>query len=304
MDGAVQKMVGKYGVPPASTRNLQQAIVHETLLYGAELSWKGAKKEEREVQVLTNKMGRASLGVRRTTLVGIVTAESTLPPARALLDHRQASFALRLLARPVDSGGQEEILLHRGSELTARIRARCGLKRGETCESQRWEEFRTLGAEVHVEKKEDVLEVARNWEDERNTVWTDGSRLEDGRVEAAVAFRNGEGWRRVGAYLGKNKEVFNTEVWAICQARRVINERDEEETAYTIFSDAQAAISRVTHNQIGPGQMLAIEAISTATSILARGNTLSLRWTPSHEGIKGNEQADKGAKSGAEEREE
>ena len=38
MDSAVQKMVGKYGVPPASARNLQQALVHGTLLYGAELS--------------------------------------------------------------------------------------------------------------------------------------------------------------------------------------------------------------------------------------------------------------------------
>ena len=189
MDSAVQKMVGKYGVPPASARNLQQAIVHGTLLYGAELSWRGTKKEESDVQVLTNKMGRAALGVRRTTPVGIVTAESALPPARALLDHRQASFALRLLARPADSGGQEEILLHRNSELTARIRGRCGLRRGETVEVQRWEEFRTLGARVYVEQKEDALEVARSWEDEENTVWTDGSRLEDGRVGAAMAFR-------------------------------------------------------------------------------------------------------------------
>ena len=46
---------------------------------------------------LTNRIGRASLGVRRTTPLGIVTAESALPPARALLGHRQARFALRLL---------------------------------------------------------------------------------------------------------------------------------------------------------------------------------------------------------------
>ena len=134
---AVQKMVGKHGVPPASARNLQQALVHRTLLYGAELSWTGTKKEEKEIQVLTNRMGRASLGVRWTTPVGIVTAESALPPARALLDHRQASFALRLLSRPMDSGGPEEILRHRNSDLTARIRRRCGLGRGETAEVQR-----------------------------------------------------------------------------------------------------------------------------------------------------------------------
>ena len=87
-DKAVQKMVGKYGIPPASARNLQQALVHGTLLYATELTWKGTKNEEREVQILMNQMGRASLGVRKSTPVGIVTTESALAPARALLDHR------------------------------------------------------------------------------------------------------------------------------------------------------------------------------------------------------------------------
>ena len=113
------------------------------------------------------------------------------------MDYRQASFALRLLARPVESNGQEEILLHRGSELTARVRRRCGLKRGETAEIQRWEEFRELRAEVYVEKKEDALRTAREWaeENQRNTVWTDGSRLENEAVGAAVAFKEEGDWK-------------------------------------------------------------------------------------------------------------
>ena len=117
-------------------------------------------------------MGRAALGVRRTTPVGIVTTESALPPARALLDHRQASFALRLLARPEGSRGQEEILRYKNSKLTARVRQRCGLKRGETAEVQKWEEFRSMGAEVYVEKKEEALRTAKEWteEDQKNTV--------------------------------------------------------------------------------------------------------------------------------------
>ena len=48
-DAAIQKMVGRFGVPPASAQNPQQALIHGTLLYGAELSWIGIKKEEREV---------------------------------------------------------------------------------------------------------------------------------------------------------------------------------------------------------------------------------------------------------------
>ena len=277
-DAAVQKMVGKYGVPPASARNLQQALIHGTLLYAAELTWKGTKKEEREVQVLTNRMGRASLGVRRTTPVGIITAESALPPARALMDHRQASFALRLLSRPAGSDGQEEILLHKGSELTNRIRSRCGLKRGETAEIQRWEEFRELRAEVHVEKKEEALKTAKEWPEasQIDTIWTDGSRLEDKRVGAAVAFMGRNGWEQNGVYLGKNKEVFDAELFAIGKALEVLDGRGEEDRRYTIFSDSQAALSRVQHDRTGPGQALAINAITTSRSITSRGNTIHL----------------------------
>ena len=83
-----------YGIPPASAQNLQQVIIHGTQLYEAELSWHGTKTMEKDVQLLTNRMGRSSLGVRKTTPIGTITAESALSPARALLDHRQARFAL------------------------------------------------------------------------------------------------------------------------------------------------------------------------------------------------------------------
>ena len=301
---AVQKMVGKYGVPPASARNLQQALVNGTLLYAAELTYRGSKKEEKDIQVLTNRMGRASLGVRKTTPVGIITAESALPPARALLDHRQASFALRLLSRPADSGGQEEILTHKGSELTARIKSRCGLKRGETAEVQRWEEFKELRAEVFVERKEEALETARNWKDHERTIWTDGSQLDNKAVGAAVAFKRGDRWVGQGVYLGKNKEVFDAELFAITMALREFNSREEHGQGYTIFSDSQAAISRIQHDQTGPGQAQALRAKEIEQSLSERANTIEIRWTPSHAGVVGNEKADATAKRAAEQLEE
>ena len=180
-------------------------------------------------------------------------------------------------------------MLHRGSELTNRIRSRCGLKRGETAEIQKWEEFRELRAEVHVEKKEEALRIAKEWPEanQKDTIWTDGSRLEDKRVGSAVAFRSGSGWEQQGTYLGRNKEVFDAEVFAVGQALHVLNRRGEKGREYTIFSDSQAALSRVQYDRTGPGQGLAIETITTARAITGRGNKISLRWTPSHEGIEG-----------------
>ena len=97
--------------------------------------------------------------------------------------------------------------------------------RGGTAEIQTWEEFKELRAEVIVEKKEGALRTAREWTEHQGTVWTDGSRLESGAVGAEVAFRAGDGWVKKGTYLGKNKEVFDVEVFAILQALDIINSR-------------------------------------------------------------------------------
>ena len=74
--------------------------------------------------------------------LGIVMTESALPPARPLLNHRQAQFAMRLMARPKEGEGQGEIL-ERRSGLTVGIKERCGLRRRDTVETQPevWEEF-------------------------------------------------------------------------------------------------------------------------------------------------------------------
>ena len=202
-DVAVQKIVGKFGVSPASARNLQQALIYDTFLYGVELSWVGTKKEEKKIQVFINRMRRASLGVHRTIPVGTIMAESTLPPAGALLDYCQAPFTLRLLSRPVGGGEQEEIIEKRNSVFTARIKRECGIGRGETIEVQMWEEFRELGARVIVEGKEEALRTARKWSDHQGTIWTNGSRIESGAVGAGLTFRTERGWDRRGNLPGK-----------------------------------------------------------------------------------------------------
>ena len=64
-EASIRRLVTRFGVPPASARNLQQALIHGTLLYGAELAWDESRKMAGEVQRLTDVMGRASLGVRQ-----------------------------------------------------------------------------------------------------------------------------------------------------------------------------------------------------------------------------------------------
>ena len=246
---------------------------------------------------------RLALNTARPSTDPRLARNSALPPARALLDHRQASFALRLLARPENSGGQEEILRYRNSDLMARIRRICGLGRGETAEVQIWEEFREMRASVIVEEKEEALRTAKEWTDQENSIWTDGSRLENGAVGAAVAFKEEGVWKGKGFYLGKNKEVFDAETYAIYQAMRTLDDRGDRGRRYT-FSNSQAAVSRIQHDRTGPGQALAILAIEAAEAITGRDNSITIRWTPSHARVEGNELADDMARRSAEEREE
>ena len=112
----------------------------------------------------------------------------------------------------------------------------------------RWKEgedmglSRRFGGRFVVEKKEEALRTAKEW-DQPDTVWTDGSRQEDGAVGAACAWRSREGeWTGRRFQLGRNKEVFDAEVFAVWQALRALEQRNERDCEYTIFVDSTSAI--------------------------------------------------------------
>ena len=72
-----------------------------------------------------------------------------------------------------------------------------------------------------------------------------------------------------------------------------------ERQSYTVFSDSQAAIARVRRD-CGPAQALARAVVDFSHELQERGNSITIRWTPSHEGVEGNDQADALAKRAAE----
>jgi len=70
-----------------------------------------------------------------------------------------------------------------------------------------------------------------------------------------------------------------------------------------IFTDTQAAIARMTHDEPGPGQTYAVQA-RQAIAILRKQEPaieIEIRWCPAHKGIPRNEVADKWAKLAASE---
>ena len=108
-------------------------------------------------------------------------------------------------------------------------------------------------------------------------------------------------WRVEGArhLPGHQQEVFDAEVYAIYEAVNLLDVRGETEQSYTVFSDSQAAIYRVLHEECGPAQMLARATLGAFCRLRARGNEVTIRWTPSHQGVAGNERADTSARAAA-----
>ena len=49
----------------------------------------------------------------------------------------------------------------------------------------------------------------------------------------------------------------------------------------------------------GPGQDMAVRAIEIAECLVQRENTVTIRWTPAHRGVEGNERADQAVKEAA-----
>ena len=83
------------GVPPLSASHLQEAIVGSTLMYGAEVTWRGQGFMRDSVQLAINRMSRASLGVLRPTPVSFLETVGGSIPAEPRLQFRQACYAGR-----------------------------------------------------------------------------------------------------------------------------------------------------------------------------------------------------------------
>ena len=126
-----------------------------------------------------------------------------------------------------------------------------------------------------VDFRKGVMDTAGSWR-RGNTIWTGGSRLGNGSVEAACAWRTPEEWTGRHIHLGNNKEVFDAEVYVIYQAFSIVDQRQETGRQCTIFADSTAAMERVRPGAIGAGQRFAVAAIEVGTRLVSRGNEVAI----------------------------
>ena len=73
--------------------------------------------------------------------------------------------------------------------------------------------------EIIIELKDKALEHARGNHDAR-VFWTDGSKLDTADTGAGVAWMEDGRWKIHQTRLGKNKEVFDAELWGVSDSVR------------------------------------------------------------------------------------
>ncbi|KAI5785453.1 hypothetical protein FPQ18DRAFT_309375 [Pyronema domesticum] len=277
--------VGKFGVPPASARNIQIAIIQSTLLYESELSWTGAAPETKDYQLAITRMPRGTTGAFKSTPLGALLAESGLTPAVPLLDHRQSRYTQRILRQPEETRGAKEVLLAtQNSALSQQIKKMSHLN-GDRMEKTYLETGKAFMGEImpHTNESE-AMQFAEEWTDREDTAWTDESRLDDGRVGCSIVWQEeteGNGWMGQTIHLGTNKEVYDAERFAIEQAMRRFIQRGQPNRYYMIFSDSQSAVQRCMNDKTGPGQALANSIIDGSLILFINHCTviLSYGWT-------------------------
>ena len=98
-------------------------------------------------------------------------------------------------------------------------------------------------------------------------LWSDGSRLANGQIGAGVAWQGPQGnWLSREILLGIGKEVFDAELSGACNTLEIAL-RDNSQGPVTVMLDSQAAITRLSHQEVGQGQHLALRAHQTVLAL-------------------------------------
>jgi ribonuclease HI len=174
---------------------------------------------------------------------------------------------------------------------------------------------------VWIRDRETALHRAMQYEQslhlrlgEKGVFWTDGSKLDNGRAGAAVAYQT---LTNEGSYMWMGKAYHfcpcqflinsdDVELYAIATALEIALSQSDPSTPVVIFSDSQTALTFIRDwrtfddNSHSLSKMAGIDALKRLASLQAAAVDVRFEWVPGHSGVLGNNIADKMAKYAAE----
>jgi ribonuclease HI len=108
-------------------------------------------------------------------------------------------------------------------------------------------------------------------------------------------------WNKRRVHLGRQKEAFDAEMYAMSEAVKIADKISGKEGVWrvTIFTDSQATLRRIQSDEPGPGQVLALRTMNWESDLTDKNIRVEYRWVPAHKGVEGNEEADQKATKAA-----
>jgi len=146
--------------------------------------------------------------------------------------------------------------------------------------------------QVMIQEEELALEEAKK-EREGLVLWPDGARKEDEWVGCTVVWEEGRRWNKRRVHLGRQKETFEAEMYAMSEAVKIAEEINEEKAVRTVVvcTDSQATIRRIQSDEPGLEQILAFRTMNWESKLIKKHISVEYRWVPAHKGVEGNEEA-------------
>jgi len=231
--------------------------------------------------------------------------DAGLRPAKALLNNRVRRYKLRQMMMP-DAEGRGKML-----EVQRNILQRVEgidelIPEDKPCERRSYKrttlpiETRCLKGKVIFQDEKQALKEAK-LEREGDVFWTDGSRKEDEWAGCAVVWEEDGRWNKRRIHLGRQKEAFDAEIYAMSEAMKVADERAEKEkfAKVKVFTDSQATLRRIQLDGPGPGQVLVLRTMNWTAALARKNIQVEYWWVPTHHGIESNEETDQQATKAA-----
>ena len=155
--------------------------------------YQGTVGRQEDVQKVVNREARLTLGAFRTTNQGALSLESGLRPAAA--NWTTACAASPSGSPSLPRGDQaRELIGASDSALGQRLQSQLGCWNGRE-EAVLLEVASPLEATTTVDEEEAAANEAKRTDRPGLTIFTDGSRLENGATGYAVAWKKGQTWK-------------------------------------------------------------------------------------------------------------
>ena len=307
-----------WGITPNYARRLYISVAIPKVLYAADVWYVplGSSSFNRKLAYLQRAGALAVTGGLRTSALDALDVGAHLLPASSLIDKWCHRALVRMATLPSDHPLSKIMRKKTAGKLKGHKAPINDLLAKYRYDPNKFEKIpaatrdpTTLGElpftvniapdrDSSIRETENALEAVQ--------VFTDGSATNGKVGAAAVLLRAGNPVRTLRFHLGPEKEhtVHEAELVGILLGMHLIKTEKHGSTTFALGVDNQAAIKAFGSDLRSPGHHLAREAIRIARRVHKRRSkerySLVIRWTAGHEGIAGNEAADKEVRLAAE----